>query len=194
MNARSIPNLSRLATAEQVESAGSVDAECEDDDSPVLPHWRRRRRRRRQWSLTPSLGSRARVLVPSTNRSPSGSTEVDLTEKMNGFRRLQRERRAERAPIHPTLDVSSDVQAPFATNIVSTEARRTQPSSSRQSEPKRRGRKRKVVASELKTAVEKRSQTSPTWEVDRIMGTLERNGKLYYRVRWEDTLEPAENL
>ena len=48
--------------------------------------------------------------------------------------------------------------------------------------------------SALTTVTPKSSQNKPTWAVDRIVGSICENGKLFYRVRWEDTLEPAENL
>lgn len=32
------------------------------------------------------------------------------------------------------------------------------------------------------------------WTVDRIVGTVDVGGKQHYRVRWEETLEPVENL
>ncbi|KAK3670750.1 hypothetical protein LTR78_009322 [Recurvomyces mirabilis] len=57
---------------------------------------------------------------------------------------------------------------------------------------KRRGRKRKVTpASKFQTT---RSSNTPIWTVDRIVGTVEINGRQHYRVRWEETLEPVENL
>ncbi|KAK0886890.1 hypothetical protein LTR02_017728 [Friedmanniomyces endolithicus] len=34
----------------------------------------------------------------------------------------------------------------------------------------------------------------PRWAVDRIVSSVRRKGKLFYRVRWEDTWEPAEGL
>jgi len=57
---------------------------------------------------------------------------------------------------------------------------------------KGRGRKRKVsAASELET---KRFSNTPVWTVDRIVGIVDVGGKQHYRVRWEETLEPVENL
>jgi len=34
----------------------------------------------------------------------------------------------------------------------------------------------------------------PTWEVDRIIGSARKHGKVFYRVQWEPTWEPAESL
>lgn len=40
------------------------------------------------------------------------------------------------------------------------------------------------------------SHNSPTWLVDQVVGSVRRGkrGELFYRVRWEDTWEPAECL
>jgi hypothetical protein len=34
----------------------------------------------------------------------------------------------------------------------------------------------------------------PTWAVDRIVESVCRKGELFYKVRWEDTWEPAASL
>ncbi|KAK1043805.1 hypothetical protein LTR74_018380 [Friedmanniomyces endolithicus] len=57
---------------------------------------------------------------------------------------------------------------------------------------KRRGRKRQVTPA-LGIQTTKFSRT-PMWTVDRIVGTVEIDGRQHYRVRWEETLEPVENL
>lgn len=37
-------------------------------------------------------------------------------------------------------------------------------------------------------------QKRPEWAVDRIVGSVRKRGKLFYEVKWENTLEPAESL
>ena len=37
-------------------------------------------------------------------------------------------------------------------------------------------------------------ESKPTWEVDRIVGSARRHGKIFYKVQWEPTWEPAETL
>jgi len=36
--------------------------------------------------------------------------------------------------------------------------------------------------------------SEPSWEVDRIIGSASRHGKVFYKVQWEPTWEPAESL
>lgn len=60
------------------------------------------------------------------------------------------------------------------------------PSSRRVRKPRR--------APPLEIAVHRRSANEPRWAVDRIVRQVEDGGKRYYIVRWEDTLEPVENL
>ena len=62
---------------------------------------------------------------------------------------------------------------------------------------RRRGRPRKVkaiTAPDAGCATRKTTPSKPTWTVDRILGYVYKDGKQYYQVRWEDTLEPVENL
>ncbi|KAK6401776.1 hypothetical protein LTR95_019147, partial [Oleoguttula sp. CCFEE 5521] len=37
-------------------------------------------------------------------------------------------------------------------------------------------------------------ESEPTWEVDLIVGSARRHGKIFYEVQWEPTWEPAESL
>lgn len=37
-------------------------------------------------------------------------------------------------------------------------------------------------------------RSEPTWEVDRIVGSARRRGKVFYEVQWKHTWEPAESL
>lgn len=64
-------------------------------------------------------------------------------------------------------------------------------------QPKRRRglpRKHCGLAGDTNSAGQKGFQNKPTWEVDRIVGSMCKNGERYYKVKWEETWEPAENL
>lgn len=54
-------------------------------------------------------------------------------------------------------------------------------------------RKRRV-AREAPSLCSTTQPDEPRWAVDRIVNSRRRKGKLFYRLRWEDTWEPAESF
>ncbi|KAK3700533.1 hypothetical protein LTR37_015934 [Vermiconidia calcicola] len=165
----------RFTAVEQVQCPTTADTEHEDSDSPVLP---RQRRLRRSRTLTPD---------------PSKQMEPDV--KMASLKRLQRGMKARRIATNRRLDVSRTVHEASAPTTVTTRADSSLPSSVPQPISKMHNRKRKAETPlHLETVVHERSRNQPTWTVDRIVGVVYENGELFYTVRWEDTLEPAENL
>lgn len=172
------------------ESAGHADTEQDESDGPVLPgRWRRKR-------LPPALTSGARAPVSCTKRSRSLSTGPESGVEVDGVKRLRRGRKTRRTLTSPELDVTwSTMNQTAASTVATNQVDLYLRSSIRESNSKRRGWKPKWRAPfNIGSAVHNRSQNQPAWAVDRVVGCFYENGKLYYEVRWENTIEPAENL
>lgn len=109
---------------------------------------------------------------------------------MRGVQRTRRGRKARHTYMNSEHDITCIGNELFTLIAVATEV---ESNSGRRSRWPGRRRKR-VAFVDLTTAVHKRFRNNSIQKVDRIVGSVYENGKLYYRVKWENTLESAKNL
>ena len=156
--------MSQVVIVDPGESVNYINTEQDKSDRPVLLG--RRRRKRLLPALTSeSAESRAETPIPRTKRYRQGrkaQQTISSTKSVVSYR-------VNNAVLSTATPINNDI--PLTLSI-------------RQPKSKRRGRKPKwMVPFNLEAIVHKQSQNRPAWAVDRIVGSVYENGKLYYKVR-----------
>ena len=175
----------RVDPADPATSANAADDDDDNDsDGPSLPS----RRGQRRLSARSSHGL-ARASALSTTQSGLKSTQLESTSVLHPRKRLHK--RTGTRHDSPTPD-HDDSLAGFQRRKIASPAPR------RRCGRPRGSKTRATTASALHSSPaifpSPEHQDQPTWAVDRIVSIVRKNGKVFYEVKWENTLEPAKSL